>query len=161
VRPLADPQRGLGQVVEHPAGGALGLPGGQRPAQLAEHLGLADHHRVQAAGDVEQVLHGPVVVVHVVVLGQLLGRDPGVLADQLGKVGQRAVEAADVGVDLQPVAGRHRYRLGDVLGADGVADQLRHPVRGERDLLQQRDGRGAVGQADHEQAHAGLTSSYP
>ena len=50
------------------------LASGERLPDLAEDLALADHHRVQAAGHREQVLHGAVLVVHVQVRGQLVER---------------------------------------------------------------------------------------
>ena len=46
--------------------------GAQRRAHLAEDLALADDHRVQAAGDREQVRDGAVLVVHVEVRGELV-----------------------------------------------------------------------------------------
>ena len=83
---------------------------GQRLPDLAEDLALADDHRVQAAGHREQVLHGAVLVVHVQVRGQLAERDAGVPGQQLADGRHRAVELADLGVDLDPVAGAHHQR---------------------------------------------------
>ena len=51
-------------------------------AELPEDLRLADDHRVEPGGDREQVLDGPVLVVHVEVVGQLVGGDAGVSASQ-------------------------------------------------------------------------------
>ena len=78
VRPLADAQRLLEQRVEGGADGAALLADPQRLAGLAEDLALADDHRVEAGGDVEQVGDRAVVVVDVEVrhdvLGALVGR---------------------------------------------------------------------------------------
>ena len=65
--------------------GALGL--GSAVAHLAEDLRLADGHRVQAAGDGEGVGDGPVLVVDVEVVAQLVARDPGHLGEGVGEVG--------------------------------------------------------------------------
>ena len=63
------------------------------------------------------------------------------------------MEAVDLGVDLDPVAGGDHGGLGDVLAGGGVGDQLLHAVVVERDPLEQRDRRGVVGDADHQDAH--------
>ena len=59
VHPLADPQRPLGDRVQRAADGALVARQRVGGPQLAEHLGLADDHRVQAGGDGEQVRDAP------------------------------------------------------------------------------------------------------
>ena len=43
MHPLADGQRPLGQLMQYAADGAVGLRRGVGAADLAEHLGLADH----------------------------------------------------------------------------------------------------------------------
>ncbi len=129
----------LDELVEHPAGAAVLLRHGERGPDLAEDLALADDHRVQSAGHREQVLHGPVLVVHVQVRAQLLQPDPGVPAQQFGDVGQAAVELLDDGVDLHPVAGGEHRDLGEVLGGGGVGEQLVQAVAGQRRPLQQAD----------------------
>ena len=62
---LADAQRLLEQHVEGRADGAALLAEPQRLAGLAEDLALADDHRVEAGGDLEEVGDGAVVVVDV------------------------------------------------------------------------------------------------
>ncbi len=65
LRALARPQGQRAESRQRPAKRAL-LPGEpQGLAQLAENLALADDHRVQTAGHSQQVLHRPVLVVHV------------------------------------------------------------------------------------------------
>jgi len=53
------------------------LRGAQPDPDLPEHLALADHHGVQAAGDREQVRDGAVLVVHVEVGSELVEVDTG------------------------------------------------------------------------------------
>ena len=151
---LADPQGLLEQHVEGGADGAELLPEAQRLAGLAEDLALADRHRVEAGGDVEEVGDGAVVVVHVEVRQDRLGRRAGPLDEQPRHVLDAAVEAVDVGVDLEPVAGGDDRRLGDVLAAGRVVDQLVDAVAVQGDLLEEVHRRGVVGDAHDEDAHA-------
>ena len=71
-------------AAEDAPGGAGVLRQPQRHADLAEDLALADDHRVQAAGDREQVGDGAVLVVHVEVRRQVVEGDAGVAGEQLG-----------------------------------------------------------------------------
>ncbi|MCW2715898.1 MAG: hypothetical protein JWN88_2945 [Frankiales bacterium] len=75
VGALADPQRALEQLVQGGPGrlvadGRVGAP------QLPEDLRLTDHHRVEPAGDLEQVEDRGALPVHVEVPLQLVERDP-------------------------------------------------------------------------------------
>src|SRR5664280_3451156 len=74
----------LKQLVQHPPGGRLPPGDAVRRAQLAEDLRLTDDHGVQTAGHREQVLDGPVLVVHVEVLGQGLQRQSVDRRQQVG-----------------------------------------------------------------------------
>ena len=103
--------------VEGGADGADLLAGAERLAGLAEDLALAERHRVEAGGDLEQVRDRAVVVVDVEVRQHRLGALAGPVDEQPGDLLDAAVEAVDVGVDLEPVAGRDDRRLGDVLAA--------------------------------------------
>lgn len=68
---LAHRQRPLGQFVQHAADRAVGFGDGIGAAHLTKHLLLADHRRVQAAGNREQVLNCCLAVADICVLGQL------------------------------------------------------------------------------------------
>ncbi len=76
-----------------------------RLPHLAEDLRLADQHRVEPAGDGEQVLHGARLVVHVKAAVQLLERHPGRTRQHLADLGDAAVEGGRLRVDLDAVAG--------------------------------------------------------
>ena len=154
VRPLADPQRLLEQGVQGGADRAELLADAERVAGLAEDLRLADHHRVQPGGDVEEVGHGPVVVVDVEVRHQRPGRLARALDEQPRDLLHRPVETVDVGVDLQPVAGGDDGRLRDVLGGGHVGDELDQAVVVEGEPLEDGHRRGLVAHTDHEDAHA-------
>ena len=84
----------------------------------------------------------------------VIGRLPGQLAEDPRDRLDAAVEAVDVGVDLDPVAGGQHRGLQHVVGQlDGV-DELLHPVAAESQLLQQLHRCGVVGDAHDEHAHA-------
>jgi hypothetical protein len=153
VRALSGPQRHPADLAEFPAERLLLPGGGQRLAHLAQDLAFADHHRVEPADDLEQVLQGPVLVVHVQVRRQLGQRDAGVPGQQLADRADPTVELVHVGVDLDPVAGRNDEGAGHVLGRRDVAAQLAQLVAADRGALQDRDGRAFVAQPDHEHAH--------
>ena len=159
VRALADAQRLLEEHVEGGSDGAELLADPQRVAGLAEDLALADDHRVEPGGDVEEVGDRAVVVVDVEVGHQRLGRLTGAVDEQAGDLLDAAVEAVDVGVDLEAVAGRDDGRLGDVLAGGDVGDQLGHAARVEREALEQWTRGGLVGDAHDEDAHAVTSSS--
>ena len=158
ARALADPERLLEQHVEGRADGAELLAEPERVAGLAEDLALADGHRVEPGRDLEQVRDRAVVVVDVEVRKHRVGGLAGPLDQQPGELLDRAVEPVDVGVDLDPVAGRDDGRLGDVLAGGHGLDQLGDRVGLGRDLLQQGHRGGVVGDADHEDAHDAVTS---
>ena len=154
VGALADAQGLLEQGVEGRAHRAQLLAAAERVAGLAEDLGLADGHRVEPGRDLEQVGDGAVVVVDVEVGQQRLDALVGRGQQALREVLDAAVEAVDGGVDLEPVAGRDHGRLGDVGVGQHVLDQLVGAVAVDREPLEQRDRRGAVGDADDEDRHA-------
>ena len=53
---------------------------------LAQDLRLSNDHRVQAAGDPEEMAHGVLLPVFVQVRSQQLGLNPEVLADKVQQV---------------------------------------------------------------------------
>ena len=125
---LADAQRLLGELVEGPAGRAGLLRQSQRDLDLADDLALSDDHRVEPARDGEQVRHRPVLVLHVEVRSQPVQRHLCMAGEQGRRLGDTGMELVDVGVDLDPVAGGEDDRLGCVLAADQVGEQLGHGV---------------------------------
>ncbi len=99
--------------MEGAADGVVGLGGGVRAANLAEHLLLADDRGVQTAGDREEMLDGRFGVPHIGVLRQVVERHSGMFGQHLADHRQAAVERLDDGVDLDAVAGGQHHRLGD------------------------------------------------
>jgi hypothetical protein len=95
--------------------------------------------------------------VHVQVRDQLGAVATGDVAEQPRHVLDAAVEPVDLGVDLDPVAGRHHDRLQDVLGLGHEVRELGGAVGVERHRLQDRDGRAAVRDPDAEDAHEPTT----
>jgi hypothetical protein len=161
MRPFAHPQRLLEQLVEDPTGGAGLLGGAQRRAYLPEDLTLTDDHRVQPARHGEDVLDRAVLVVHVQVPGQFLQREAAVPRQQLGHLRDAGVELLDVGDDLDPVAGGHHHGLVDGVAAGDVLGELAGGRCREHRPLQEAHRRGAVAQADDENAHDRLTPRAP
>ena len=153
VRALADAQGLLEEGVEGRADGAVLLAHAQRLAGLAEDLALADDHRVEAGRDLEEVGDRALVVVDVEVRQQGLGRLRSALHQEAGEVLDTAVEAVDLGVDLEAVARDDGRGLGDVLAGDDVGDQLDGAVGVEREALEQLDRRGLVGDPHDQDAH--------
>ena len=154
VHALADAEGLLEQHVEGRADRPGLLTAGQRLARLAEDLALADRHRVEPGRHLEQVRDRTVVVVDVEVRQQVLGGPARPLDQQPGELLDAAVEAVDVGVDLQAVAGRDHRGLGDVLAGRDVAEQLGRTLAVDGHPLEHRDRGGAVGDTDDEDAHA-------
>ena len=145
VGALADAQGLLEERVERRADRAVLLAEPQGVTGLAEDLALADDHRVEAGGDLEEVGDRALVVVDVEVRQQRLGGLLGPRDEEAGEVLDAAVEAVDLGIDLEPVARDDRGGLGDVLAGDDVGDQLGRRVGVEGEPLEQLDGRGLVG----------------
>ena len=159
VHPLADAQRPLGDRVQRAADGALVAGQGVGGAQLAEHLGLADDHRVQARGDGEEVADGLVLVVDGDERGELLHGRARLAREDPADVGDAAVEPLDLGEDLDPVARREHQRLADVVAADELVQGLDPVLGAHREPLEQRDGCGLVADAHRQEAHAGSPTS--
>lgn len=126
--------RGQGRIeepVQSRAGPGAGLS--QGAPDLADDLGLADHHRVQAAGHFEQVLDGGVRGVHLELIDQVPIGGCQRLADRGEDQFQAAVEGLGFGVQLEAIAGVQQDASGDVgpiesgqdlLGSDAQPGQL-------------------------------------
>ena len=155
VHPLADPQRLLHQLVQVPAGGLVLGSQAVRVPQLAQDLGLADHHRVEPGGHPQRVGRRVDVEVDVQVRGQQADVQPGPLGEHRTDVGQATVEGGDGGVDLDPVAGGEHDGLVDVRLGHEAGQELRGLVPRHGEPLEQLNRGGVVGQADYEQVHRG------
>ena len=159
VHPLADRQRALGQLVQGATDGVVGLGGGVGAADLAEHLLLADHRGVQAAGHREQVLDGRLGVAHVGVFGEVAQRHAGVFGEHLTDDRQAAVEGLDDRVDLDAVAGGQHHGLGDQRGLQHLVDDLGLIGLVGAQLLQHGHRRAAVRNPEKQHAHGFITTS--
>ena len=153
VHPLADRQRALGQLVQGPADGAVGLGGGVGATDLAEHLLLADDGRIQAAGHREEMLDGGLAVADVGVFGEVGDRHAGLVGEHLADGRQAAVEGVDDGVDLDAVAGGEHHGLGHQRRLHDPVDELDLLRFVGAELLQNGDGRAAVRDTEEQDAH--------
>ena len=159
VHPLAHRQRALRQLVHGAADGVVGLGGGIRAADLAEHLLLADDRGVQPAGHREEMLDGRFGVPHVGVLRQVAQRHTRVFGQHRADHRQAAVERLDDGVDLDAVAGGQHHRLGDQRGLQHLVDDLGLIGLVGAQLLQHRHRRAAVRNPEKQHAHGFITTS--
>ncbi len=153
MHPLAHRQRPLGQLVQHPADGAIRLGGGVGATDLAEHLLLADHCRIQAAGHGEQMLDGGLAVADVGVFGEVGHRHAGLLGEHLADGRQAAVEGVDDRVHLDAVAGREHHGLGHQRRLHDPVDDLDLLGFVGAELLQNGDRRAAVRHTEEQDAH--------
>ncbi len=161
MHPLAHRERALGQLVQHPTDGAVGLSGGVRATHLAEHLLLADHRGIQTAGNREQMLDGGLAVADVGVFGQVAHRHPGVFRQHLPDYRQPAVERVHHRVDLDPIARRQQHDFGH-------QRRLQHPFDDfgligfvDAEPFQDGDRRAAVRNPEEQDAHGSITWAAP
>jgi len=138
--------------VRHRTGALHVARGRIRRLDLAEDLRLADDQRVEAGGDAEQMARGIGSVMAVEMIGERRRLDAVVLAEEAIDGVDRRLRIAD-GVDLGAVARRQHDRF----VADAARGQRRErrvdPLAREVDGFAELDGRGAVTDADGEQAH--------
>ncbi len=99
------------------------------------------------------MLGGGLGEVDVQVLAEIGDRDARMPGQHAGDLGDRGVEAGDVGVDLDAVAGRQRQHFADRVVAVQFAEHLRQVLGRDARALEHGHRRRAVGQADHKQAH--------
>ena len=113
-----------------------GLPGpGQRSLELAEHLRLADHQGVEAAGDEKQMSHR-------IVAREPIGEAPPGLERQLVRPQAKRFEQS-IGrvvrrgdrVKLGPVAGREKDAAVDQIMVDKTTNALANPGFGNESLF--------------------------
>ena len=132
-------------AAEH-AGIARGCP---RLLHLAEDLRFAQHQRIEAGRNPEQVAHRiavamPVKVGVQVVAGVRMAGQP---------LGQRAAVVVGVRVQFGAVAGGQQHRLMHLRQPAQGGERGGQCVRGKRHLLAQGDRRGLVVDAEDVQAH--------
>ena len=122
-----------------------------RLLHLAEDLRLAQHHRVEAAGDAERVRHRLARAAACTCTGRARrsGR-PWNRSSQ--RATRRGIAAAEI--DLGAVAGRQDRRFLHPCAAAGqVAQRVGQRVRRERDLLAHLERRGRVVEAERVERH--------
>ena len=152
--PLAGFERVAEEQVEGRAGGALLAGPLPRLLHLAEDLALAEHRRVEAGGDAEEVGDRRRVVVDVEVVGEVLGGEEGDLGEEVADVLVGAVEPLGDRVDLGAVAGGEHHGLGHVRARDQVVQRLRQRGIADGHALEQVERRAAVVQPDDDDGHA-------
>ena len=130
-----------------------GLPG---VLHLAQDLRFAQHQRVQAAGDAEQVAHRVVVAVHVQIVRQRGGRQAVVGRQPVGHARFRAV--FDLAVDFGAVAGRQQGGFGHPGHRAQAVQRRRQLARVQGHPFAQGQRRGLVVEAKGEQGHGWLGS---
>jgi hypothetical protein len=86
------------------------------------------------------VRDGPVLVVDVEVLSQLVARHTRDVGQRLGDVGDRAVEGLRLDVDLGAVTGRDHHGLGEVVATGEAVGERRAAGRVERHGLEEGQG---------------------
>ena len=121
--------------------------------ELAEDLGLADDHGVQAAGDFEQVLQAVrfsqrinFVIHHAV--ESVVGDEEFFQLGECPLGGERCG-----GVDLHAVAGREDGRFAGDAGFAQGPERAGDGGLGKGEALAQLHGRGAVAQTNDDNAH--------
>jgi hypothetical protein len=139
----------LEQLVQQRAQGAGVLRHARRLLHLAEDLRLAQHHRIEPAGDAEHVAHG-IAAGQGVQVGRDVPRRQLVILRQpvrrpLGRLG-RAVQ-------FGAVAGRQDGRLAHLPPARQFDQRLRQAQRIERHLLAHGKRRGMVVEAEGIKLH--------
>jgi hypothetical protein len=159
---LGDRERALEELVQRGAerAGRIGLAHGL--LHLAEDLGLAQHHRIEAGGHAEHVARGIAVLEHVAVVEQLAARDAALRGQPFGhrahqRAGLVARELPGIGrdVELGAVAGGQQRHLGRrAAELRGQRLQRRHQTIGrEREAPPEIDGGGLVVEAERDDRH--------
>jgi hypothetical protein len=156
AHPLRGRERPAHAATEH----ALERPGGDggvvRLLHLSEDLRLAEHHRVEARGDAEDVLHGlvPLPLVQVRFERGGVGNPavPGeLLADRAAGLDHRAIALlAREREDLDAIARRQEHRLRQLRAIRQPREHRREHVAAGREALAHLDGGRSVREADDE-----------
>ena len=130
----------LKKLVEQQSERTGRFGGAHRALELAQNLRLAQHHRVEPAGDAKGVFDRKF-------LWQLIQMRFEVVDLELVKIGQPLHGLPWFGgitVDFGAVAGRDDGRLFDRVAFDQVAQSLHHVFGAKYHLLAQRQRRGMV-----------------
>ena len=127
--------------VEQPAQrrGRVRVGGGERVADLAEDLVLADDHRVQPGGHLQQVLDGQLAGMDLE-----LPRQPGAIRrqrvrDRVEDRLDRPVEKGGIEVQLEPVARGEQDEAGDLGALVERLDRAFGRCRQNREFVQGRE----------------------
>ena len=120
----------------------------ERAANLSQYLGLSNDHRVDAGCNLEQMPYCRFVVVGVEIVGEVLGGDMGDLTKEVPQVLSATMELGDVGIDLDPIAGRQHHSLDDMVVGSELMQRLNQGVARDRQTFQEIEGRGPVVKAD-------------
>ena len=148
---LAGPERGAEDPVEDRAGRALDQGELVGALDLALDLGLADDHRVESGGDPEEVLGGLGAAQRVEVADEVGRLRLGLAREQPERRRLGADRVGGVDVDLGPVAGRDRGRLGDLVALDELVEDADGAALGEREALAELERSGLVRDAEGQQ----------
>ena len=153
--PLGHRERLREELVEHRTDRLelAGVPVGV--LHLPEDLRLPEDHRIEAAGDAEQVTNRLFAEVVVEVARQLGDRHAVVGGEELLYVLHALVSLAGKDAHLDPVAGGEDDPFGDAGALPEPPEGMAHGVRREREALPDLHRRGPVVQADDDDfAHA-------
>ncbi len=142
-------ERALEKAVEDQAQSARRFGAAHRLLHLAENLRLAEHHRIEPAGDAKGVRDRAILRQRVDIRMERLGGHPvEALQPALDRRGFGGAE-----IDLGPVAGRQNRRFLDARLRDQVAQRDTQRVRLECNLLAHLDRRGRMVQAKGVERH--------
>jgi hypothetical protein len=158
AHPLAHAQRLARHPPQQPRAGALGGGVGDGLLDLQLDLALASHHRVQPGGHRKEVGGGAILVVVDQRVDEVLRWPSRPIGEEGAQVGEPAVVAGHVRVDLHAVARRQHHRLGDVLARGQIGQRFGQLIAGHRELVEKLDGRGAIAQPEGEDRHDRATS---
>ncbi len=158
---LADPERGVEQLVKHDGAAAHAARDPVRIPHLGEDLGLALHHRFEPGGDAVEAADGVVIEADLKQGGvePVRAADSDQLPDQgAGELGRGA--ALDLPrVQFGAVARAQEHGLGHVRPGEEFAEGLLAFGAVEGQALARRDRGGFMVDADHHETHCVSRSS--
>ena len=150
------------QVVQRGAGAGFGTSELPRLLYLAEDLGFAQHRRVDAAGNLEE-MSGRIglvkavevvgLVVGVKVVAKRLGGQVRDVGKEVAHVAVRAMKPLGVDINLGAIAGAEQHCLEDVRAGVEVVKGLAQVGLGNGELLEGVDGHAAIVYPDDNNRH--------